>query len=1101
MKKTILTLIMALVAVMTNAQTNGFSGYTVADEGAWCWFADPRALHYENESGTINATYIGYIDVHGSIKATQVDFNTGRTNEVLIRSWFQPDDHDNPSFLVLPDERIMIIYSRHTDEACFYYRISKRPGDITQLGDEKKLVTNHNTTYPNPFILSDDPEHIYMCWRGINWHPTVAQMSMPDENDNIKYTWGPYQMVQSTGARPYAKYISDGKSNIYLAYTTGHPDNEQPNWLYLNAFSINDKSLYDIRGNKLKAVAGGAFNVSKTDTYKNQYPNTVVDQNASSRDWLWNMAFNSEGKPVVAMTRINSAKTSHDYYYAYWNGSKWNATFLTNGGGQFHQTPGVEMCYSGGMAIDRDNPTDVYCSVPVNGVYEIVKYKVSEDGSTLLTGKEQITSGSKKNNVRPFVIEGTKDSKKGAADMRLTWMNGDYYYWIVSNAYPKGYPTAIMASAALPLNMTAAKGMSASIDLSISHSNYGGKLLTVNGIEYGLDASTRKPYIIVNGQRYNSQNVLGTADSWKTHSGTTDGTWPSISLLNRWNLTLTYDEETKRLTAYRNGIIDQQIECELTGEAALEVNEQNVTLHGSKTYKEALSQDAVKAIVAAGEMEAITVPEQAVTDIVLPTVTSNNKEITWTSSNEDVLSKTGLVNLPKTATTVKLTARVGEETKEFKVTVLPRDILNNIRAAFSFDGAEKGITLKGKAKITDGKLDLTTNTATGFSTNGYAIIDEGLLKDLRSYTVLLTVNAKSLTKAPRLYDLGAASGNSLFLRANALSAGIKLNGGTTTMVNASATLAVNKEYKLAVTFDAATKQTTIYIDGEVNAAGTANQNEPYMIYEGAGDARNYIGRTQWWDTNVAADNVDFVGTIDDIRIYDIALTKKEICQNQGIEMQEKEYAKELANPDFEGTYKAMAGSGVASDRAIYVPEGWSVDYGVRNENDFNALKNGDLLYSQFFASKTQNAKGGKQTMWIRQRWGDSDIRFYQELKPEAGKYTLTADIFCSDMANSYVYINKVQKKVSAANRWETVSYDFETDGEEVIEIGLRTIHGGSEAERICAFDNFVLTCTESTGIKEIMSAKPSSELYDIMGRKVAKATKGIYIKNGKKYVK
>ena len=36
-----------------------YSGHVVADEGAWCWFADPRALHYENEAGTINATYIG----------------------------------------------------------------------------------------------------------------------------------------------------------------------------------------------------------------------------------------------------------------------------------------------------------------------------------------------------------------------------------------------------------------------------------------------------------------------------------------------------------------------------------------------------------------------------------------------------------------------------------------------------------------------------------------------------------------------------------------------------------------------------------------------------------------------------------------------------------------------------------------------------------------------------------------------------------------------------------------------------------------------------------------------------------------------------------
>lgn len=111
--------------------------YEVTSEGAWCWFADPRALHYENEKGTINKTYVGYIDIHGNIKAMQYDFKKKRQDEVLIRSYFQPDDHNNPTFLVLPDERIMIFYSRHTDQPCFYYRISRLPGDITTLGEEK----------------------------------------------------------------------------------------------------------------------------------------------------------------------------------------------------------------------------------------------------------------------------------------------------------------------------------------------------------------------------------------------------------------------------------------------------------------------------------------------------------------------------------------------------------------------------------------------------------------------------------------------------------------------------------------------------------------------------------------------------------------------------------------------------------------------------------------------------------------------------------------------------------------------------------------------------------------------------------------------------
>ena len=86
----------ALGALASNVVTN---------EGAWCWFADPRALHYENAAGTINATYLGYIDVHGNVMATQYDWMTHRKTDVLIRSYFQPDDHNNPTFVVHPPHR------------------------------------------------------------------------------------------------------------------------------------------------------------------------------------------------------------------------------------------------------------------------------------------------------------------------------------------------------------------------------------------------------------------------------------------------------------------------------------------------------------------------------------------------------------------------------------------------------------------------------------------------------------------------------------------------------------------------------------------------------------------------------------------------------------------------------------------------------------------------------------------------------------------------------------------------------------------------------------------------------------------------------------
>ena len=1095
-------------SALATAHAENFSGKTVAEEGAWCWFADPRALHYENPQGTINATYAGYIDNHGSIKATQVDWLTGTTSEVLIRSWFQPDDHDNPAFLVLPDERIMIIYSRHTDEACFYYRISKRPGDITALGEEKRLATANNTTYPNPYILSDDPEHIYMCWRGIGWHPTVAQMSMPDENDDIQFTWGPYQMVQSTGARPYAKYMSDGKSKIYLAYTTGHPDNEWPNWLYLNVFDVNDKCLYDLNGKKLSTVQNGKFNVNKTDSYKQQYPATVVDAPSDRRDWIWNMAFDDGQRPVIGMTRISNDKKTHDYYYARWTGSAWKVSFVANGGGQFHHSTGVEMCYSSGMAIDRDNPSTVYCGVPVDGIHEIWRYQLDADGN--VTASEAVTSGSAKSNARPFVIEGTQNATHGADQLRLMWMNGDYYYWIVNTTYKQAYPTSIMAECALPQNTEATEGQTLQASVTIDPEHYQGDLLTAGDVVFGVNAQ-QYSYIKVGGQTYTSQNVLGTADSWQTeNTATTGGKWFTKTKLGRFNLAITYDAALKRLTTYVNGLIDQQIDAEATMAEAVAAS--GTTLHQQALHSHCATQQSLKQAINQQELEAISVPEAIHTDIVLPANTANGLAVAWASSNEDVLSATGIANLPKQKTEVVLTATVAGLEKKFCTHVMPRDIANNRRAAFHFDGQDAGITLMGSAKLTDGRLDLTGNTLTGFQTNGYAVIDEGLLKGLRSYTVLLTATPKALQKAPRLYDLGGGSGNSVFLRANELAAGIKLNGGATTMVKGTRQLTAGKEVKLAVTFDAASKTTTIYINGEPNASGTDNQNEPYMVCDAAGDARNYLGRTQWWDGSYANDNADYQGTMDNVQVYDIALTQQEICAQQDIPYEEKVYPASLANPDFEGSYSPMQGSGVSSDRAIYVPEGWTAEYTTRNENDLSALKSGDFYYGQFFAAKPQNPEGNLQTYWVRQRWGTSNIAFYQEIRPEQGTYTLNVDVFASDNSSkSHVFVGRAQKSVLTANTWQTLAFDFDADGEEVVRIGFRTIHENNDAERICAFDNFSLTKLVVDGIYHIEDGRGKTEekgsahnsspvVYDLQGRRLEPSIlkKGIYIKDGRK---
>ncbi len=1110
--KRLITLLCTLLCVLINAHAQT----VVADEGAWCWFADPRALHYENAGGTINATYIGYIDVHGNVKATQYDWLTHRKTDVLVRSYFQPDDHNNPTFVVLPDERVMIFYTRHTDEPCIWYRISTKPGDITALGEEKRLATSANTTYPSPFILSDDPDHIYLCWRGINWHPTIARLTMPDASDNCRFDFGPKQIVQSTGARPYAKYQSNGKDKIYVSYTTGHPDNEMPDWLYFNVIDIrqgNGPVLRDLNGQQLSIINNGPFSVSKTDAYATKYPATIVDKTSSSRNWVWQITLDADENPVIAYPHIDNSKNNHVYWYARWTGSAWRTTEVQKGGHAFHQSwTNTEKCYSGGMAIDPDHVNDLYLSVPTtngqfnqSGVYEIWKYTIDDEGR--VAGSEQITSNSAKNNIRPFIIPGSKNSP-----LRLAWMYGDYYYWMVRQGYPQGFPTAIHTDYAWQEQLTPElsetvsprtdcicldKDKTLSLAFAMNSAAYSGKLFQLGNMTYTL-GDDYYPVVTIGSQSYKSQNRLLTSDDWATKSSGTSGD-NHPTKVSVWVLTMTYDGQT--LTTYRNGLVDQVIPTTALEGGTASAEGSSHAIVSQSDYYAVASPLTVQSIVSSQQadiqaslsrvaLEAIVLPAETRTDLVLPTAVMG-QTVSWRSSADQVLSPAGIL-APLTADAeVTLTATSGSESRQFVVKALARDITKNLR----YEQAET--------------LDQQGNTAAGFTTNTFGLAPEGLLKGLRSYTVLVTVNAKTMTKQPRIYDFGSGSANSLFLRAKPLSAGIKYNGATTTMVNGATTLATNTDYQLAVTFDAATHTTRIFVNGVEDASGAANVSEPYQLYEVAADTRNYIGRTQWWDGSYAADNQDFCGTISQLRLYDVALSQREICELQSLPYEQKELPQALLNADFEGTYAPLSGSGVSSDRAIYQPEGWTVDYADRNNNDLSALKSGDLYFSNFFAANDQPAANGQQTYWVRQNWGASTIALKQELRLPAGSYQLTADVWQHGSGGQAVVSVTTEGGTTVTApaltdqaAWQQASLLFTSDGDASTTVTLAAVHNTNGQEKIIGFDNVVILDNHTNAVSRPRSSVHTpAVVYDLQGRKTSAAAKGVYVVNGRKVVR
>jgi len=134
-------------------------------------------------------------------------------------------------------------------------------------------------------------------------------------------------------------------------------------------------------------------------------------------------AADSENRPVIVYTRLPS-ESDHRYHYARWTGISWDDHEICAAGPWFPRTPEgktePEPHYSGGIALDHNDPSAVYLSRRVDGVFEIERRQTRDGGATWTV--EAVTAHSSRDNVRPFVIR--NHPRDGPA---VLWMSNASY--------------------------------------------------------------------------------------------------------------------------------------------------------------------------------------------------------------------------------------------------------------------------------------------------------------------------------------------------------------------------------------------------------------------------------------------------------------------------------------------------------------------------------------------------------------------------------------------------------------------------------------------------------------------------------------------------
>ena len=419
----------AKTKIIKSLSKSSESYQSITFNGSWCWFTDPRAVYFE---GDFKRTYAGWVDNYGNITVGYYDHDSKEIATHIVKRKLEVDDHDHPSLLFDKEGRLLVFFNRHG-----YGKSSVAPPGYLIRAKEKENISEWNAVqelylndenckptenasmsqdYSHPIRLISENNRIYLFWRGIDGKPSYST------SDDNGLTWAKGKIFMMPDPiysfrRPYTKVYSNGDSKIHFTFTDGHPRNEKDNSIYYTYYESG--AFYKANGEKVKEISELPLKPEELDK--------VYDgKKGGAKAWNWDIAEDENGHPVIAYATFPT-DNDHNLCYAKWLGNKWVNRTLINSGGWFPKTlegkKELERNYSGGINIDHENPNELYLSVKRDAVFEIEKWTTKNDGKTW--NVEFVTSGSSKDNVRPFAIRGADKENP----IQVMWMQNTNYHF------------------------------------------------------------------------------------------------------------------------------------------------------------------------------------------------------------------------------------------------------------------------------------------------------------------------------------------------------------------------------------------------------------------------------------------------------------------------------------------------------------------------------------------------------------------------------------------------------------------------------------------------------------------------------------------------
>src|SRR5699024_1817165 len=160
-----------LLVLVISGWNSGFSQSpeVLSEDGAWCWFSDPRAIYAGKDDDRKIVT--GWVTKKGDIVTASLELDSKEIKTKILYPELEVDDHNNPAFLELPNHEILTQYTWHSGKKGVIQNITNETGDVTTFGEPRVFLPRtedliekykrETYTYANPIKLAEEGDKIY----------------------------------------------------------------------------------------------------------------------------------------------------------------------------------------------------------------------------------------------------------------------------------------------------------------------------------------------------------------------------------------------------------------------------------------------------------------------------------------------------------------------------------------------------------------------------------------------------------------------------------------------------------------------------------------------------------------------------------------------------------------------------------------------------------------------------------------------------------------------------------------------------------------------------------------------------------------------------